>query len=284
MSYRVHLPILVFLGACSTTQQQTLTASPEPTPATAPARATVPAPAVERPAAPATATVAAGAALQSTELQPGREVSATLARGGLERSGRPYQAWTLRATAGQIIQIDMRSAAFDAYMVLQDSAGRFVSADDNGGGGTNARIVHQVTAPGLYRVLARSFGESLGAYTIRLGEPSAGTEGIVGQARRGAEFTGTLGASDPRERDRPYQVWLIDIAAGDSLTIDLRSDAFDTILRIQDSRGRNLAENDDVDGELHSRIAMRFTEAGTYRLVATAFSADGAGAYTLRVR
>lgn len=67
------------------------------------------------------------------------------------------------------------------------------------------------------------------------------------------------------------------------VTIDLRSDDFDTVVRLVDADGNELAENDDIEfGEdRNSRLQLELP-AGTYTVVVDAFGFDG-GDYELAV-
>ncbi len=224
-------------------------------------------------------------AAQERTLVLDREVTATLGPEAPHRAGRPYHLWTFRTDAAITARIDMTSDALDAYLVLQDSTGRFLQHDDNSGGGRNARIVRDLAAGAQYRLVARSFTDTAAAYTIRVGRLAETNEGVVGTIRRGDEVTGALATGDPQvSGGRPYRAYLFEGRAGDTVTIELRSDAFDAFLIVQDASGRELGENDDFGGELHSRLEFAVPATARYRIVATAFSAEGRGAYTLRVR
>jgi tetratricopeptide (TPR) repeat protein len=70
---------------------------------------------------------------------------------------------------------------------------------------------------------------------------------------------------------------------GQDVVIDMTSSHFDAFLRLEDSRGRKLAEDDDSGGGLNARIAFRARQAGAYRIVATTFEAGKTGAYHLQI-
>ncbi len=226
------------------------------------------------------------AAAQQRTLDLGQPQSSRLgAPGDSARSGRPYQVWTVRVDSPLVAEIAMRSTAFDAYLVLQDSAGRFLAFDDNGAGGSDARLVQELTPGRHYRVLARSVNDSTGDYSLELRRLNPATEGVVGTITRNQTVTGTLSAGLPTvSGGRPYQAYAFEGNAGDSVTIDLSSDAFDTYLIVQGAVGRSVAENDDFGGELHSRLVFVAPSTGRYRIVATAFSRESTGAYRLRVQ
>jgi hypothetical protein len=67
---------------------------------------------------------------------------------------------------------------------------------------------------------------------------------------------------------------------------DLESTATDAFLRLEDARGKKLAENDDIEEgvNLNSHFVFTPETSGTYRLVATAIEGQGVGAYVLRIR
>jgi hypothetical protein len=81
--------------------------------------------------------------------------------------GSPYQAWTFVGTAGERIEVDVISADFDAYAIIQDSNGTRLASDDDSGTGTNARVLFTLPYSGAYRLVANTYrvGGS-GSYTI----------------------------------------------------------------------------------------------------------------------
>lgn len=81
-----------------------------------------------------------------------------------------FDAYTFEGKAGQQIVIEMSSNEVDSYLILLAPNGEDVAHDDDGGGGSNARLVTALPADGTYTVLANSYrpGET-GRYNIRLG-------------------------------------------------------------------------------------------------------------------
>lgn len=72
--------------------------------------------------------------------------------------------YAFNGTAGTPVVILMTSADFDAFLYLLDPNGRVIAFDDNGGGGTNARIPASgnliLPASGSYTILATKSGAS----------------------------------------------------------------------------------------------------------------------------
>jgi hypothetical protein len=77
------------------------------------------------------------------------------------------------------------------------------------------------------------------------------------------------------------------LTAGKSVVIEMQSKQFNTYLRLEDTKGQTLAENDDIDTagkNLNSRILFMLQADGVYRIVATSFRRAGRGEYEITVR
>jgi len=92
--------------------------------------------------------------------------------------------------------------------------------------------------------------------------------------------TADLVASDASR----YDVWTFSGNAGDTITLDLRSTAFDAYLILLDPNDVPVAENDDVSaGTTDSRITFTLTATGTWKVIANTLAAGATGDYTLSV-
>ncbi len=77
-------------------------------------------------------------------------------------------------------------------------------------------------------------------------------------------FKGTLTAKEGQ------QVHELKMLAGKTYVIDMSSPQFDTYLRLEDDKGKVVAENDDISPtNLNSRIVFTAPKDGAYRIVAT---------------
>jgi hypothetical protein len=74
------------------------------------------------------------------------------------------------AVAGQTVQIDMAGTSpLDAYLLLRDSNRQVVAENNDGGGGTNARVTYTIPTTGTYFIDASSNLENqTGSYTLTL--------------------------------------------------------------------------------------------------------------------
>jgi len=78
--------------------------------------------------------------------------------------------------------------------------------------------------------------------------------------------------------------YVLELAEGSQLAIDLSSDNFDTIITLLASDGSTVAENDDgPDGTTNSLLFVRITKTGTYYIRVRAFGELSAGNYKLKV-
>jgi hypothetical protein len=99
--------------------------------------------------------------------------------------------------------------------------------------------------------------------------------------------SGKLDDMDPSDRVRKgckARPFTVKLAAGDRVTIDLASNEFDAYLRLEDSKGKQLAEDDDSGGDLNARIVFRAPRDDTYRIIATTCNPGESGRFTLTVR
>ncbi|MBI3407733.1 MAG: redoxin domain-containing protein [Planctomycetes bacterium] len=101
------------------------------------------------------------------------------------------------------------------------------------------------------------------------------------------KIEGTLAKDDPADklRKNPHKVHEYKMKAGANYVIDMitkNAQELDPYLRLEDSAGKNLAEDDDGGGFPNARIIFKAPKDDTYRIIATAFK--GVGDYTLTVR
>jgi serine protease Do len=96
-----------------------------------------------------------------------------------------------------------------------------------------------------------------------------------------------LTSKDPRDKSLKtsyFKVYTFKMSPGALYTLDLASTEFDSFLRLEDSKGKELAKDDDSAGNLDARIVFLPNKEETYRLVVTSFKPDETGPFTLKVR
>ena len=186
--------------------------------------------------------------------------------------------FTLSTSQDLLISLD--SPDFDAFLRVLDSSGETVVANDDGGAGTNSRLLRTFAA-GTYRIEATTyFAEEEGAYTLSLEEAPVPT---VTPINVGETATGTLDFLDGRSLGCTgcfADLHEFSLSSSQALVIRLDSTDFDAFLRVVDSNGTAVATNDDGGEGTNSRLSRTFAK-GTYRIEATTFSADEEGDYTV---
>jgi hypothetical protein len=84
------------------------------------------------------------------------------------RPNHPCQVYSVKMKANQIYVIDLESKQFDAYLNVLDSTMRSLAEDDDGGDGTNARIMFRPRVDGTYHIVATVFDDKTGDYTLKV--------------------------------------------------------------------------------------------------------------------
>lgn len=207
--------------------------------------------------------------------------------------GSHYRLYTFNAAQGQTVQIDLMSAAFDAYLILRNQDGSEITHDDNGGGGLNARIVQTLPYTGQYVIVVntRNSGQ-FGDYTVQLqavsGQAAPPAPPAVSAAQLitlGATVTGTLTAGDPTLGDSShYKLYTFNGTQGQAVQIDLMSSAFDAYLILRDQNGNEITHDDDGGAGLNSRIIQTLPYTGQYFVLANTANANEFGDYTLQLQ
>jgi hypothetical protein len=106
--------------------------------------------------------------------------------------------YTFAGTANQTISIAMNSTQFDAYLFLLSPSGSVLTQDDNGGGGTNARIpatsgTFTLPSSGTYTIYANSATAGLtGNYSLTLTGTQVCTYTLTSSSRAVSAGGGTF--------------------------------------------------------------------------------------------
>ena len=92
--------------------------------------------------------------------------------------------WRFAVEAGDIVSVRVDSEAFDPVVHLLSPSGNLVARDDDGGVGSNARLVAALPDPGEYMAVVTAFDDRGGIYDVEVQEVSAATL-EVGQPEQG---------------------------------------------------------------------------------------------------
>ena len=138
-----------------------------------------------------------------------------------------------------------------------------------------------VTAP--YHVTVSAAGGTAAPPTLARSHHQLPTTPGGAPLTVGQEVGGSLDPSDAAlPTGERADLYALTGAAGQAVHIELGSSAFDAYLMVVGPTGRHW-ENDDAGGTTDAVLEIELPTAGTYQVVASAFRADGAGAYRLKV-
>ncbi len=89
--------------------------------------------------------------------------------------------------------------------------------------------------------------------------------------------------TDPRDgQNKHFHHHMVWLNAGQKYLFDMRSNHFDTFLRLHAPGGAVVAQNDDSGPGLNARIVFQANVSGMYRLTATSWSPNATGRYTVQ--
>ncbi|WP_204140408.1 tetratricopeptide repeat protein [Halomicronema sp. CCY15110] len=78
-----------------------------------------------------------------------------------------------------------------------------------------------------------------------------------------------------------FNVYTFEGQAGETVSIEMLSEAFDTYLLLRGPEGQVIAQDDDGYGGTNSLIVVTLPATGTYRVIANSYTAGATGQYTL---
>lgn len=99
------------------------------------------------------------------------------------------------------------------------------------------------------------------------------------------EVKGKLDANDPKDARRTEmycKIYAIKLEAGKTYQLDCKSD-WDNWLRLEDAKGKQLAEDDDSGGGTDAQVIFECKTAGDYRVIVTSFDAATTGDFIVTV-
>jgi len=204
-------------------------------------------------------------------IQPGEVVQGVLLLGGTD-------VWHFDAQEGQYITIGLDAVdpdALDTYLELHGEDGLLLAEDDDGGEGTNARLVDfPVFASGTYVIYALTYSGE-GDYALSL---EVADEPTIGGA---IEYDQTVEETLGQDVEHG---WLFQGSEGDVVTIAMNApgDDLDCYLVLYGPDGVPLTDDDDSGRGLNALIEYyELPVDGTYRIVAQGALFETVGMYEL---
>ncbi|HEX8387235.1 MAG TPA: PPC domain-containing protein [Rubricoccaceae bacterium] len=100
---------------------------------------------------------------------------------------------------------------------------------------------------------------------------------------RPPDFQGVLDDNDAVREGKPADTHTFDVRQGTEVTVTMTASDFDTYLVVRSPTGQEWT-NDDFGDTRTSQVTISPAAPGTYSIVATAYTAEGRGAYQVHVR
>lgn len=230
----------------------------------------------------------------ATPITIGSTVTGTLRDGGgrLEDGDKLYAIYTFTGKKGDRIALSTTSTAFDSMVDLgRTSNGAFesIASDDDSGGDNNARLLHVLPEDGEYTVRVIGFDKNAaGDYSLKFEAlPEPGPAPRPKAINKGQVVRGELTERSAQlENFRPYDYYSIRGRAGETVTIILRSEAFDAVLDVgaMTPGGFAVVQNDDDGaGGTNAKIDFTFQSTGTVIIRTSALQGGRTGAFSLSV-
>ncbi len=200
-----------------------------------------------------------------------------------DRTGEPLE---FEVDEPVVLDAVMRSGEVDAFLVVTDDEGNFVTKDDDSGGDLDAHIGWPILEPGQYTLWATSYGgDEQGEYYLET-EFTEVPELEYGEIDVGQRLHGLLepGDSTYGPRDSYVEYYELQIDETQYVQIDMKSDYLDAYLVLEDDDGELIEENDDavMGMTTDARINIEL-EPGSYRVGATTFGRNEQGLFNLSV-
>lgn len=159
----------------------------------------------------------------AVEIEAGEDVEGELTEdAGQSPAGTHEVVYAIDVSAGQFIEVDMRSDAIDSYVRIYDQYGYVAVENDDSHGSLDSRAIYMAPTTGRYMIGASSSNGQLGAFTLRVELVAPGPV-VHRPIELGDRVEDTIVETDPRRVDTslPVHVYSFDATAGD--IIDIRS-------------------------------------------------------------
>jgi hypothetical protein len=203
--------------------------------------------------------------------------------------GGLYDAYSIPVEEGQSLIVDVRSEDFDPFLAVQTPSGEKRTSDPSDTEAGHSHIDWVAPEGGSYRIVVTCVDPNQsGGYFLHLAvaEREAGATSDTAAAEAPVRSVTERGRLDSEDEQLPegtyFDTYTLEALDGQTVTVDLVSEAFDPYLILVAPDGTRSA-NDDLPLD-PSRCSTRFqaSQDGTYTILVTSFSAGSVGDYILQ--
>lgn len=192
--------------------------------------------------------------------------------------GSYFNAYAFEGQQGQHIVVEMSSQEVEPYLILLSQANGTLQLLDSTdiADSYHARLEMTLPTNGMYIILANAYAEGqVGRYNLSLSEM-----GNYLLRQNGRLAVGDAVAPD----ETLFDSYQFEGLGGQSITITVESQDFNTYLLVVDSVGRILADNDDSNpSTTNSELSLRLPATGAYTIIVNGYSTTDQGEYTLTI-
>ena len=203
-------------------------------------------------------------------------------------------AWRIQLLERTPYQLTLMSQNLDSFLYVtspissfRDESSFATTADPNADSPTHICFTPLVTAN--YIVVVSAFDDATGPYDLHITRDcNDASDDLLNlqiptdhRLPVGYEVESHLTSTDAQWDDKPIEGWLLQLAADDSLSITVDSDAFDPYLIVIDSTGQRMDDDDGGPG-LSARLVLSSSVRRNYRILVTSYS-GGIGSFRIAV-
>jgi hypothetical protein len=188
------------------------------------------------------------------------------------------------ASAGDIVEIrqNKNNSSLDSFVELS-GPNNFFASDDDSGGNLNSYLQRTLPAAGQYRIRAKGYSSSTGAYSLSLTKVGGGcTQDCQGE-NRWIAFGQTLYETINPANDRDTYYFSGTAGRVVSIRMNRTSGNLDSFLELWSPNNVRLVYNDDGGGDWNSWIVYTLPNNGTYRISAYSWNNASTGGYSIRL-
>jgi Ca2+-binding RTX toxin-like protein len=196
--------------------------------------------------------------------------------------------------AGYIYTFDMTgngaNSLSDPLLKVYDAYGNLLAYDDDSGTGTNAHLSVYAQTTGVMYISAEAFPnvapyDNTGSYTLTMGPRSLATVDTVGQSPWDSNSlpVGTV-VSGRIDTPADHDWYSVNLTSGHGYDLDIAGlNGLDTVVRIYDSTGALIAQNDDTHTSLNAHLDFEPYFDGTYYISVESSGEQSYGDYSVKV-